>query len=83
LRISTISRRWLNGKLNRQSPGAEHVKTTFLVALPEGLEVNGVIQVDQIKSLDWQARNAEFWCVMPDEMVYEVLEKVGVLLQIL
>jgi mRNA interferase MazF len=32
----------------------------FEVALPDGLAVSGVILVDQIKSLDWKVRKAEF-----------------------
>jgi len=32
----------------------------FEVALPAGLPVSGVILADQIKSLDWKARNAQF-----------------------
>ncbi len=32
----------------------------FEVPLPDGLTVGGVILADQIKSLDWKARRAEF-----------------------
>jgi mRNA interferase MazF len=32
----------------------------FEVALPRGLLVSGVVLCDQIKSLDWRARMAEF-----------------------
>lgn len=32
----------------------------FEVALPSKLSVSGVILADQIKSLDWKQRNAEF-----------------------
>lgn len=32
----------------------------FEVLLPDGLAVSGVILVDQIKSLDWKVRKAEF-----------------------
>lgn len=32
----------------------------FEVLLPDGLAVGGVILVDQIKSLDWKVRKAEF-----------------------
>ncbi len=31
----------------------------FEVALPEGLSISGVILADQVKSLDWRAREAE------------------------
>lgn len=32
----------------------------FEVMLPRGLSVEGVVLADQIKSLDWKARRAEF-----------------------
>ena len=40
----------------------------FEVALPEGLPVGGVILSDQVKNLDWKARNAEKACSLPDEV---------------
>jgi mRNA interferase MazF len=52
----------------------------FEVLLPEGLPVNGAILSDQVKSLDWSARNAELTCNLPDEVMSEVLEKLGTLL---
>ncbi|MDE0017518.1 MAG: type II toxin-antitoxin system PemK/MazF family toxin [Candidatus Poribacteria bacterium] len=55
----------------------------FEVVVPEGVAVKGVILADQIKSMDWRQRNAEFLCALPDETVDEVLDIIGVLLQIL
>ncbi len=52
----------------------------FEVLLPEGLLVTGAILSDQIKSLDWRARNTELICALPDESMSEVLEKLGTLL---
>ncbi len=52
----------------------------FEVNLPEGLPVSGVILADQVKSLDWQVRQAEKICTLPVEIVTEVLQKTGVLL---
>ena len=52
----------------------------FEVLLPHGLPVSGAILADQIKSLDWQARTAEFLCALPPAIVSEVLQKIGVLL---
>jgi len=52
----------------------------FEVVLPPGLAVSGAILADQVKSLDWQARTAEFICALPSTMVSEVLQKIGVLL---
>ncbi|OGL44051.1 MAG: mRNA-degrading endonuclease, partial [Candidatus Schekmanbacteria bacterium RBG_13_48_7] len=34
----------------------------FEVAIPEGFAVSGVVLSDQVKSLDWCARNAEYIC---------------------
>jgi mRNA interferase MazF len=52
----------------------------FEVAIPEGLEVTGVILSDQIKSLDWRARQAEYLATLLDEVVAEVLAKINTLL---
>lgn len=45
----------------------------FEVPLPSGLAVSGVILADQIKSLDWKARQAEFATTSSDTVVEEVL----------
>ncbi len=52
----------------------------FEVGLPASAEVTGVILADQIKSLDWRARNAQFACSAPPTVVGEVLDKLSVLL---
>ena len=52
----------------------------FEVAIPKGLSVSGVILADQIKSLDWMSREAEFGCDAPRETVDLVLEKLSTLL---
>jgi len=52
----------------------------FEVAIPEGLPVTGAILSDQVKSLDWRARKAEFVCVLPDEIIEEVFQKIFTLL---
>lgn len=52
----------------------------FEVPLPEGLPVQGVVLADQIKSLDWRARNADRMGRLPDRLVSEILDKLGVLL---
>jgi len=51
----------------------------FEVVVPEGLAVTGVILADQIKSLDWRARNAAFICSLPENTVNELLAKALVL----
>jgi mRNA interferase MazF len=53
----------------------------FEVGLPAGLPVSGVVLADQVKSLDWQARRADFLCRLPDEVTAEVLEKIGLLVR--
>lgn len=45
----------------------------FEVALPDGLAVNGVVLADQIKSLDWKVRKAEFAALTSDDVVEDVL----------
>ena len=52
----------------------------FEVVVPSGLPVSGVVLADQVKSLEWQARQAEFICALPSATVSEILQKIGVLL---
>ena len=53
---------------------------TFEVAIPEGLDVSGVVLSDQIRNLDWEARQASFLCEAPPTFVDEVLMNLGDLL---
>jgi len=52
----------------------------FEVLLPAGLPIEGAILSDQVKSLDWHARNAELICTLPDEVISEILQKLSALL---
>jgi mRNA interferase MazF len=52
----------------------------FEVALPENLAVSGVVLADQVKSLDWVARRAEFVVRLPPELVGVISQKLRVLL---
>lgn len=52
----------------------------FEVALPAKGKITGVVLSDQIKSLDWRARRAEFAARVPEKVVAEVLDKLTVLL---
>ena len=52
----------------------------FEVGVPQGLGVSGVVLSDQVKCLDWQARRAEFICRLPEMAIFEVLGKLGTLL---
>ena len=45
----------------------------FEVSLPAGLPVSGVILADQIKSLDWKVRKAEFATETSTTVIREVL----------
>jgi mRNA interferase MazF len=48
----------------------------FEVPLTGGLPVSGVILADQIKSLDWKARRAEFVARTSASVIEEVLSLV-------
>ena len=52
----------------------------FEVIVPADLPVTGAILSDQVKSLDWRARNAELICTLPSRTMSEVLQKLGSLL---
>jgi len=52
----------------------------FEVKIPPDFDVTGVILCDQVKSLDWRERNAEYKCELPPDIVFDVLEKIKVLL---
>ena len=54
----------------------------FEVIIPEGLDISGAILSDQVKSLDWKRRNAEFFIKIPETVVSEVFKKLEVLLHI-
>jgi mRNA interferase MazF len=47
----------------------------FEVALPSGLEVDGVILSDQLRSLDWRARKARRISRVPNEVLDEAVGK--------
>ncbi|SHJ46116.1 endoribonuclease MazF [Desulfofundulus thermosubterraneus] len=53
----------------------------FEVELPEKLKVSGAVLADQIKSLDWRARRAEFACRAPAEVLAETLAKIRTLIE--
>jgi mRNA interferase MazF len=52
----------------------------FEVEIPAELPVTGVVLSDQVKSLDWRARDAEYACELPEVVVVEVLQKLNTLL---
>ncbi|MEA3267173.1 MAG: endoribonuclease MazF [Candidatus Fermentibacteria bacterium] len=52
----------------------------FEVQLPEGCLIEGVVLSDQVKSLDWRARQVELIENTPDSFVSNVLGKLKTLL---
>ena len=52
----------------------------FEVPLPDGLEVQGVVLADQLKSMDWKARRARVFATVPAATLAEVLKKFATLL---
>ncbi len=52
----------------------------FEVRIPSGQAVIGVVLADQVKSLDWRARHADFLITLPEAVVTEVLQKLQTLL---
>jgi mRNA interferase MazF len=52
----------------------------FEVGLPDGLKVAGVVLADQVKSLDWRSRGADFLEHVPDHAIRDVLQKLSTLL---
>jgi len=52
----------------------------FEVPLPDDSAVTGVILVDQIKTVDWKLRNAEYAASCPEGAIHECLAKLQTLL---
>jgi mRNA interferase MazF len=52
----------------------------FEVLLPEDLQTHGVILADQIKSLDWQARQIKFIETVSATVIAEVQAKISPLI---
>lgn len=53
---------------------------SFEVTIPSGHAVTGVILADQVRNIDWQARNAQLICSLPPATVAEVIARLGRLL---
>jgi mRNA interferase MazF len=54
----------------------------FEVLIPDGLPISGAILSDQVKCLDWKARQAVFVCKLPEATLDEVLQKLNSLLSL-
>ena len=53
----------------------------FEVPVPQGLKVTGAILSDQIKNLDWKARDTKLICKLPASVTNEALKKLNTLLR--
>ena len=52
----------------------------FEVLLPNGLPVGGAILSDQVRSVDWRARNARRACSVPDLVTDAVRQRLAALI---
>ena len=75
------------------SPSSYNDKTGLMLCCPMTTQVKGypfevliaserpcAVLADQIKSLDWQARNIEFATKLPESLIGDVLKKIEALL---
>ncbi|WP_342481050.1 endoribonuclease MazF [Paenibacillus sp. FSL L8-0340] len=53
----------------------------FEVVIPQDLPIEGVILADQVKSLDWQSRQAAFICKVPQIILSDVVAKLDLLIR--
>jgi mRNA interferase MazF len=54
----------------------------FEVLIPHGLKVTGAILADQIKNLDWKARDTKLICKLPSSVTDDALRKLNTLLRV-
>ena len=52
----------------------------FEVALPGGLPISGVVLSDQVKNVDWQARNTEFASKVSSSLLDAIVERIVTLI---
>ena len=55
---------------------------SFHVALPEGEEISGVVQADQLRSASWEQRGSRFICKAPARVLDEVRARLKPLLSL-
>lgn len=78
-----ISRRAYNEKVGLAlfCPITSQVKGyPFEVSILKGMKVKGVVLADQVKSLDWRAKEIELISKLPGSVIEAVLKKVKSLL---
>jgi len=51
-------------------------KNPFYMVIPEGNQVTGVIMADQLRSLDYKARNSSLISKCPPDLLQEVLMRI-------
>jgi mRNA interferase MazF len=54
----------------------------FEISLPTGFPISGVVLVDQVKSLDWQKREAEFIGKLDEITIEEISSLLGKIIEI-
>ena len=77
-----ISPKSYNGRVGLAlfCPITSHVKGyPFEVELKTSSKAKGAVLSDQLKSLDWKARQAKKFDIVSEEVMLEVLEKIGAL----
>ena len=52
----------------------------FEISLPKEHEIQGVILADQIKCLDWKAKNAQYICKAESKIVDQLISKLATLI---
>ena len=52
----------------------------FEIPLPPGFAVSGVVLVDQLRSVDWRARQTEYILTLPSELVSRIGDRIASLL---
>lgn len=55
---------------------------SFEVPVPRGVGLSGAVLADQMRSLDWLARKADFHSKAPQDLVFEVLGRIEAILSI-
>jgi mRNA-degrading endonuclease toxin of MazEF toxin-antitoxin module len=64
-------------------PITSHDRDWKLQALiPEGCEITGVVQTDQLRSASWEERGARFICYAPAAVLEDVRAKLRALLEL-
>ena len=54
----------------------------FDVPLPRGTGLTGAVLADHLRSLDWVSRQADFHSKAPEDLMLEVLDRIGAILNI-